>query len=31
MIKRQVKIGPRSVAWVSFEIESWIEEKINLR
>ena len=26
-----VKIGPRSVAWVSSEIESWIEEKINLR
>ncbi|MEH8208108.1 helix-turn-helix transcriptional regulator, partial [Aeromonas veronii] len=26
-----VKIGPRSVAWVRSEIESWIEEKINLR
>ena len=26
-----VKIGPRSVAWVSTEIESWIEEKRKLR
>ncbi|AGM42904.1 helix-turn-helix transcriptional regulator [Aeromonas dhakensis] len=26
-----VKIGPRSVAWVSSEIELWIEEKRNLR
>lgn len=26
-----VKIGPRSVAWVSSEIELWIEEKINFR
>ncbi|WP_082970001.1 MULTISPECIES: helix-turn-helix transcriptional regulator [Aeromonas] len=26
-----VNVGPRSVAWVSSEIESWIEGKINLR
>ncbi|MEH8124075.1 AlpA family transcriptional regulator [Aeromonas veronii] len=26
-----VRTGPRSVAWVVSEIESWIEEKRNLR
>lgn len=26
-----IRIGPRSVAWLVSEIESWIEERRNLR
>ncbi|SUX28441.1 helix-turn-helix transcriptional regulator [Chromobacterium vaccinii] len=26
---RQIQLGPRAVAWLSSDVESWLEERIN--